>query len=284
MAREPTPPRPVIFEFDSIAAYVAAMLAWHRIATPRFSLRGEVKRMGMVSHSQVSRLGAGKRRLTRDLVDPLARLLALTGEERVFLDRWVKNSRAVTLRSPSSTASPAEAQNRGRQRTSQNHLLKDWLNVYVRDVVKLKGFRPEMAQLYRLLGGIASPARISRSWRFLLREGFLRRTLEGNIVMNEVLVTSSDGIPNAKIRAFHKQALVIARRNLDLFPLERRQEAALVLHLNNDSVVELRQLLQEFYARLLQFAEEKPHDNEGLYQVLINFTPISAADNEEHQS
>ncbi len=274
---EPTqiPDRPVIFEHTSIAEYLSVMLVWHREATPEFSIRSEVARCGGISHTQVSRLASGKRRLTRDLVEPLARLLRLKGDERVYFDRWVKSDRTkiqgvgATVKDQSIEVRP------GRKRNAQNHLLQDWLNVYVRDAVKLKGFSPDATQLFHALGGIASPQRIQRSLNFLLREGFLRRTLDGKIVQNEVLVTSSDGVPNHKVRAFHRQALKIAHRNLDLLPVSSRQEAALIMHLNPDSVAELRQLLKEFYERLLQFAEDRPDDNEGLYQVLINFTPIS---------
>lgn len=270
--------RPVIFEHASIASYLSAMLAWHRLTTPKFSIRQEVGRTGHVSHTQISRLGSGKRRLTRDLVEPLSRILRLTGDERVFLDRWVKNDRTENRASGPLATNTVPARSRPRNRPAQNHLLQDWLNVYVRDAAKLKGFNPDVKHLFRAIGGIASPQRIGRSLQFLLREGYLRRTIEGKIVQNEVLVTSSDGLPNSKIRAFHKQALAIARRNIELLPVEKRQEAALVMHLNPESVVELRQMLKGFYERLLQFAEDHPDDNEGLYQVLINLTPISSAE------
>jgi uncharacterized protein (TIGR02147 family) len=263
--------------------YLTAMIAWHKDSTSGFSIRKEVTRCGGISHTQVSRLGSGKRRLTRDLVEPLSRLLRLNGDERVYLDQWVKCERIEGRRSGATAYNREEEtpRRRLRKQTAQNHLLNDWLNVYVKDAVKLNGFSPDPARLFQLLGGIAPPKRMGRSLEFLLREGFLRRTLEGKIVLNETLVTSSDGLPNSKIKSFHKQALAIARRNIDILSVEKRQEAAVVLHLNTESVLELKQLLKEFYARLLEFAEERPDDNEGLYQVLLNFTPISAATKEK---
>jgi hypothetical protein len=68
--------------------------------------------------------------------------------------------------------------NRGRKRSVQNHLLQDWLNVYVRDVAKLMDFEPDPTQLFHTLGGIASSQRIERPLQFLLREGFLCKTNE----------------------------------------------------------------------------------------------------------
>lgn len=252
------------------------MLAWSRDSVPKFSIRREVMRHGGISHTQVSRLSSGKRRLTRDLVEPLARLLQLNADERVFLDRWVKHDRAGAKPSDKKISGKKVVPVIARKRTVQNHLLHDWLNVYVRDAVKLKKFKPDVQWIYHLLGGIASPERIKKSLAFLQREGFLRRTIDGRLVQNDVLVASSDGLPNAKIRAFHKQALHIARRNIDLLPVGRRLESALIMHLNPDSALEVRELLREFYERLVQFAEERPDENQGLYQILLNYTPISA--------
>ena len=140
--------------------------------------------------------------------------------------------------------------------------------------MKLKGFDPHPERLARLLGGIALASRVKRSLDFLLREGFLRRTLDGKVVMNQDLEVTTDEIPNAKIRAFHKKSLDIARRNLDLYPITKRRESALIMHLNQASIEELKELLKDFYERLIAFAEAHPDDNEELYQVLINLTPI----------
>jgi uncharacterized protein (TIGR02147 family) len=201
--------------------------------------------------------------------------LGLTGAERVFLESWVKRERSGGAKRAGASREITAVPTKPRRRSpAQNHLLSHWLNVYLRDAAKLDSFTPDPIQLSCLLNGIATPRQIERSLRFLLHEGFLRRTLDGRIVQNEVLVTSSDGVPNSKVRDFHKRALTIARRNLDLLPVEERKEAALIVHLNPDSVAELRQLMTEFYERLLQFADERPGEHSGLYQVLLNFTPI----------
>lgn len=271
--------RPVIFDFKTIPDYVSAMLAWHRSVSTSFSIRTAAQREG-ISHTHVSRLASGKRRLNRDLIEPLARILKLTGEERAQLDRWAKLDRLTHRRGVMAKGGAIEAGGKHRSssvnpRRAQNHLLSNWLNVYVRDAARIKGFEPNAERLHRILGAIASPSGIERSLSFLLREGFLRRTLDGRVVPNEGLVISTDGLPNAKIRAFHKQALTIARRNIDILPTGRRHEAAVVLRLGPDGTSELRDLLREFYERLLQFAEEHNKEDDGLYQVLINFTPIT---------
>lgn len=163
----------------------------------------------------------------------------------------------------------------GIKRRECNHLLSDWLNVYIRDAAKLKTFEPDPAALSYLLGGIAPLTHMQRSLRFLLREGFLRRTLTGQVVQDEPLVTSTDDLPSAKIRAFHKKALALAARAIAALPADQRRQSAMIMHLNGDSVNELKEILKGFHERLMQFAEDRPDENETLYQVIINLTPIS---------
>lgn len=272
-----TPTRPVIFDFHRIEDYLSAVVHWHKAGKPGFSLRNVAAREQAFSHSQLSRLVNGKRRLTRDTIEPLAKALELSGEERAYLDLWAKTEREkrkLPLSKEAGDISHSLQSKRGR-RKEQNHILQNWLNVYLRDASKLDAFKPDPVYLHRLLGGIASSEQISRSLAFLLREGFLRRTIDGRVVVNETLITSSTDIPNKKLRGFHKQALRIAQRNLDLLPLDRRREYAVVLHLNKDSIADLRLLLSEFYERLLQFAEKRPDESEHLCQVLINMTQIT---------
>ena len=75
--------------------------------------------------------------------------------------------------------------------------------------------------------------------------------------------------------------LTLAKAEDFRFAVGKRRESALVMHLNDTSMVELHELLKEFYERLLEFAEAHPDDNEHLCQVLINFTPISSSAREE---
>lgn len=277
--RDGSSERPVIFDFERVAPFISAMLEWRKCGSKRFSVRGEVRRIPGLSPSLVSRVAKGERSVTPDQVEGFAKLLKLTAEEKLYLDRWVRQLRRPPVPGHSRDTDP-ETRKGASRRTPQNHLLDDWLNVYVRDAARLRSFRPEPEALFRLLGGIASLSHIRRSLTSLFRQGFLRKSPDGRVVKNEFLATTTDEIPNAKIRRFHKKALEIARRNLDLFPLSRRRESAMILPVDQKNLPELKALLKDFQQQLIAFAEDHPNDDEQLYQVVINLTPIGSHDDE----
>jgi len=280
--------RPSVFEYRDIPTYLQAMLSWHKATDPCFSIRREATLEQRCSPALVTRVLGGSRKLTVERVPAFSRIFRLTSEERSYLERWVKLQHAP--------AAPADDNRRGatqhaagreldlrpakRRKSGQNHLLSDWLNVYVKDACRLKGFRPDPLIIHRLLGGIASSVRIERALRFLLREGFLRRTLDGRIVEADTVVATTDEIPDTKIQAFHLQALEIAKRGIKAHSVAKRKASALVLPLNEENVKELKALLNEFYERLIVFAEDHPNDNEQLYQVILNLCPVGGLSDE----
>jgi hypothetical protein len=115
----------------------------------------------------------------------------------------------------------------------------------------------------------------------LLREGFLRRTLDGKIVEDTPVMVTSDDLPNSHIKRFHSKALELARRGIHIYPIEKRRELALVLCLDQKNVPALRELLGEFYERLLVFAESHAGNEEELIQVTINMVPIGGLPHEK---
>jgi uncharacterized protein (TIGR02147 family) len=266
--------RPVVFEYRAIPDYVAAMVNWRRQTDPDFSVRTATRGMHRCSPSLVTRVIKGQRRLTLDRVDQFSGLMQLTPEERSALKRWVHSEQRTETAQTAPIAPRASKRKRG-----QDHLLSDWLNVYVKDACHLKGFKPDPHVLHRLLRGIASPARIERSLKFLFREGFLRRTLDGETVGDVPVVTTNDGLPSIKIKKFHRKALELAQRGIFLYPLSKRQESAVVLRVNQKHVPALKELLQQFYEQILGFAEEHSADQDELFQVTINLVPIGGISN-----
>jgi uncharacterized protein (TIGR02147 family) len=262
--------RPLIFDYDSMTRFVHDMVEWRKKTVPQFSLRKETRYLRRCSQTLVSHVVHGRRPLTLDRVGDFAQLLELSGIEKRYLEQWIETRISSKRNSPG--VKPMRPVRRRKE--GQNHLLSFWLHAYVKDASRLKGFKADPKVIHRLLGGIATPLQIEKSLRFLLREGYLRRTLDGKIVENEVLTTTDDKDFDRKKQAFHRNALRIAYRGILAHPWERRHESALILPVDKASLERLKKLLKGFYEELLVFAENDLETNEELYQVVINLTPV----------
>jgi len=140
--------------------------------------------------------------------------------------------------------------------------------------VSLKGFALDIKVLHGMLFGLSNHRTIEKAVAFLLKEGFWRRTPSNRIVAEDAALVSTNEIPNDKIKEFHKQALKIALKGLDAFPLERRKASTVLMSVDQAKIPELRSLIDAFQNQLLKFIEDHPEGSDELIQVAIHLTPV----------
>ncbi|MGZ3775180.1 MAG: DUF4423 domain-containing protein [Pseudobdellovibrionaceae bacterium] len=265
--------RPVVFDYGTLPEFFRDLLLFYK-KTSSFSLRQRTAKSGALSQALISQILNGKRQLTRDNFPALAVIFKLTKIEQDYIERQLWQSVSMACRLQESIDLPAKRQ-------ARNHILADWLHPYVKDLVNLNGFLPNPQHVHQMLHGIASPERIKKSMDFLLREGFWRRNLKGDIVPDEASVVTTNEIPNENIRAFHKKALDLARRGIVTLPSHRRKAATILISLNKDKMDELRGIVDSFQQQLFEFIEKNPDGKDHLVQVAIHLTPIGYTTHEK---
>jgi uncharacterized protein (TIGR02147 family) len=272
--------RPSLFTYSDLNQFVADMLQWKKKSDPSFSLRRATAGLGSCSPALVSLVARKKRNLTLDRVQEFSILLDLTPREKNFLRAEIKGgSASVKSRHKFLPTGKADRKAQKRLRASpSNHIFSHWTHPYVKDVCRLKGFEPNEKTIFKLFRGHLSERSIQLSLAFLLREGYLRRNLAGQVVENDILTESIDEISSKDIRRFHKNALKIAADSLESCPLEQREASTLLLPLNHERFLFLKNLIKEWSEATASLAEEFPMDDERLYQLTINLCPVAGLD------
>lgn len=258
--------RPVVYDYRSPSDFLADLMKYYK-SRGSFSLRQRTAKVGLCSQALVSQVLKGKRQLNRDNLSGISAVFKLTQLEQTYLDK--------KLSAHIHKLDFAEEDTKERQvRAPKNHLLSDWLNPYVKDLVNLKGFRLDPDTLFFMLQGIAPAQRIKKSVEFLMREGFWKKTLSGQVVQEEAAVTTTNGLPNEKIRTFHKRALELALHGLKAFPVSKRKASTVLIAVDEDHMDELKGLMDSFQQQLLEFIERHPNGRDALVQITTHLTPI----------
>jgi len=277
--------RPVIFDYESVPRFVTDMIAWRRQGQAKFSIRAEAKKNPGCSPALISQIAKGQRRLTRDRVEAVGSLLQLSWQEIKFLDQWIALKRKVApqvIAAESNTkASQINLVDGEGIPKPENNLVGYWLNPYVREACRLSSFRMDPIVIHKLLGGIATLKQISRSLQFLISHGLLRKNLQGKMVVNEDVAFTTDNEPNVKIKTFHRQALQIARKGMQLYPISRRRSETYILAVNEDQIEALKSLIGDCMDRVEQFDKEQTDSKEALYQITMHLTPIGGSREEK---
>lgn len=258
--------RPVVYDYGSSREFLGSLLLYYK-SKSSFSLRQRTAQVGRCSQALVSQILQGKRNLTRDNLSEISEVFKLTRLEVDYLDKKIsaKNYK-FSIYQNVVTEAPS--------RVPQNHLLSNWVNPYVKDIVNLKGFQLTAETIFSMLGGFIPLTKIKKSVNFLLKEGFWRKDQAGKIVLNESAVTTTNGIPNEKIKLFHSKALENALIGLKTLPVDQRKASTVLLSVDHSKMDELRGLIDLFQTQLLEFIEKNPGGQDSLVQITTHLTPI----------
>jgi uncharacterized protein (TIGR02147 family) len=255
--------RPVVYDYQAPVLFLNDLFEFNKSTKKFYSIRQASKKVQGCSPSLVTQILAGKRKFTRNHLTAFKIIFELNKFELDYIDKILSLDTQIKTEKFQSV-----------KKETKNHILSDWVNLYVKDTVHLKEFAPDPKIVFKLLGGLIEIERISKAMKFLFAEGFWKKSIDHKVVADEAALHSTNNIPDASIRKFHKQALKIARDGVDQFDLDRRFSSTILLSVNEKSYQELRIIMNKFQNEIADFIDQNTDDNEQLVQVNLNLTPI----------
>ena len=278
-------PPPLLQDFSKPVDFFRARIAYRRKTEQGFSIARECLQLRRCSSALVSMILKNQRPLSIERSDDLAKIMGLQARERAAFKDWLLtlSPRQPKVEGSNTPSSGGLATGQLRRREVSHHLLSDWLHPYVKDAFRFEFLQRDPNKVVRFFASLAAPDRIRKSLKFLLREGYLRRTLDGRIVEDVPLTLSNTNIASDKIRNFHKKALQISLSALELYSPQKRLANTMVLPLSKDSHEEVLALIEEFASKLQKFAENDTTTPEEMFQLVINLSPIGYAKDDSHE-
>ncbi|MBM4252150.1 MAG: TIGR02147 family protein [Deltaproteobacteria bacterium] len=261
--------RPQLHLFESIGAYLTAMAEYRRSVDPSFSVAKACRGEYRCSPALVSLVLAGKRPLTLDRLNNFCHIFGLNVQERLQLKLMLEDGSKPV-------AEPHEEPRKtlGRRRRVSSAILKDWLNPYVKDAIRLESVRRSGVRgLFSELVHIANEHRIEKAVKFLRHHGYIKVNESGQLVESEPLAVVPDAQFDAHVRKFHANALKIAQLGLTHANADERLAQAMILPLDAKRYVELVGIIRRFSEELQSFTEHHADADKRLYQLILHLTP-----------
>ena len=254
------------------AEFIKNRLANLKTERPHFSIRNECLKLRKVSPTLVSLMLQGKRKVSLDRVDELSLLLKLSPSEKQAFRNLVE-SEMPTPKNQKFIKGKAPTKELGKRNEVSDSILYNFLNIYVKDAFQLKNIQENPELIYKKLAFLADEKSIRKSIHFLLREGYLRKTLDNKIVLDQPLSIKEPKESHLLVRRFHKKALKLATVGLDLVPTEKRLANTFIVPLDQATYFEMLDMIRAFTDTLKQFSETRALDGENLYQLTLHLTP-----------
>ena len=275
---------PVIFEYTDYRIWLREYFRHAQRAGPhRFTQKALAKKLNL-SPSVLSRVlnkaasGDDARRLTLDQAERLAEVLTLRPDERLYLFDMVALDSANEGHRPALLAR-LEAQRDRHQRAYHladelRQYISTWYMVAVREMVRLRGFRPVAAWIRGCLVAEVSEEDLEHCLRVLPELGLIDVASDGTWSQGEQ--TDIHLGTEVRIEAaadFHRQILDLASAAIRATPREQRLLLTKTIPTRADRVPELRARLN---ALVEEFGAEATAEHpDAIYQVHASFFPLA---------
>jgi transcriptional regulator with XRE-family HTH domain len=245
---------------EAVRRFLQGELVRRCQSNPRYSMRAFARALDL-EPSALSKLLAGKRRVTPEMFERLAKRLAIGPEE------------LRGLLGPGGAALPASKKVFDQVSLDAFQVISDWYHLAILELVRVDRFRGDPAAIAKALG--ISLAETRQAIERLTRLGVLAVTAEGTVVSTAKELTTV-GLPftSAALKSMQRQVLELAIKALDETPMERRDQSTMTMAINAGRLGEARAKIREFRRGLCTFLEEEPPRTE-VYHLSISLYPVT---------
>jgi len=273
---EPQPPIDV-FVYDNYRVLLRDLMEEMRKRSKAYTLRALAQRAGFASHSFLSHLLRGERKLSLESAEKLAPALGLQGRRAQYFRTLVQFNQAETaaerersllelkkLRGSSYVAKVNE---------SQYAYYDRWYLPVLRELAVYGNWRGDYVKLGRMLRNPISAKEAQEGVALLLRIGLLKRIAGERFALTDVLV-SADGVPGVVFRQARTEYLLRAIEATENLPKTERHASYAVLGTTRKKFEEYTQRMDALRREFLQGLD--PDDPvEAVYAVCLQAFPLT---------
>lgn len=272
-----------VFEYLDYRQYLADALEEKR--QHGLSLRAVSLRAGFKSPNYLKLVISGKRGLTPASVTKCADFFHLRGAEREFFENLVNLNQAE---SPREQEHYYERLKASRAYVALKHVEHDqheyfskWYYAAIRELVLLPGFKNDPDWIARTLTPNIPIKAARETMELLFRLNLIRRGPGGKIEQTDALIGTPPKIAAAAAWTFHREMLDRSRESLDLARPADRDVTALTVAVSRGQYERARRKIHEFRQKLHAEFAERPQEAETVYQLNIQFFPLSEVRHEK---
>lgn len=251
------PPAKVFFPEIDLRGWLRDELAVRKTRNKKYSLRAFAKSLGL-SHAGLSEMLAGKRRITTQNVNRIARAL-----------KW---DAATTASAQASVA--FDPLNFTQVPQNQVDQLTEWYFNVIMELFLVEGFQEDPAWIAKTVG--ISESEAFEALQTLVRTGRLARDRRGKLKVMDFKTTTIGNLRSAQVnRRIQKQFLALQSRALEEVPVEDQSSMALTIAMDPADLTEARKIILKAIKDLSKLLNHKGVRRRQVYRLQVGLFPLT---------
>lgn len=273
-----------IFTYLDYRKFLKDVFSELKASRRSFSHRAFAKMAGFSSSNFVWLIMQGKRNLSSEGIQKIAKALKLKRQEAEFFENLVRFNQSQTDGGRNFYYSRIAANRRFSQacpiEKGQFEYYSKWYASAIREMVLLKDFREDPQWIATCLNNQITPKEAASALKLLTDLKLLTRDAEGRLTQQARHITSGDEVASLSMTNFQREMIERAARSIDETPASRREIGSITFATSKERLREAKEMIREFRSRLAGFlAEEK--DADAIYQFNIQLFNLSKVEEEK---
>jgi uncharacterized protein (TIGR02147 family) len=269
---------PSIFEYLDYRKFLHDFYDEKKRKNPHFSYQIWAHSAGFRSKSFFPEVISGKKNVSDDAVDTIARSVGLDGKSFSYFEALVAFNQAKTHEQKARAWARLSEFNR---RSSARLLVRDqhdfyqqWYHHTVRELITIHDIGNDWERLAALVVPAITPRMAKASVALLLRLGLIRKKGR-RYELTDAVVTSGDEVRSVAVTEFHLQNLDIAKKAVTDFPSSERDISCVAAALSPKGFAAAKEEVRRFREKLVAIVE-KDAGQDRVFHVNIQLYPTSA--------
>ncbi len=266
---------PSIYGYTNFRDYLAAFYQARKEGKRGYSYRQFSQQAGFRSPNFLKLVIEGKRNLSPQSVEQFIAALSLSVPMAAYFRCLVSLNQAqddeVKLELFQKLTQLTPVTRRYELEADAMEYIQHWIYPVLRELVSMGEFRDDPYWIERRLNGRTDFREISHALNFLRTRGFINKDAKGNWQVKDDVVISADEVRSLAIRSYHRHALEQAITMLEDLPMSQREYGALIFHVPEENLSELKHKLKDIRAELHKWALSKAKENPESIVVQVNF-------------
>jgi uncharacterized protein (TIGR02147 family) len=246
-----------------------------------FSHRAFAKMAGFSSSNFVMLVMQGKRNLSSEAIQKVAKGLKLKKAEAEFFENLVRFNQAsgddeknfyysrISSNRQYAKSKPLEK--------GQFDYYSNWYIPAIREMVLLEDFKEDPEWIAQKLSPQITAREAEAALKLLLDLGLLVRDKSGKLIQEDRHISSGDEVSSLAVKNFQRDMIEKAAASIDATPAKLREIGSVTFAVKKEKLAEAKRMIREFRSKLSGFlAEEEKAD--AVYQFNLQVFNLSKVD------
>lgn len=271
--------RPLVFEYSDHRSFLKTMFAHCKSHSASFSFRKFSKDAGFASPNFLKLVYDGKRNLTIESVNKIARAFKLSKSESEFFSDLVFFNQS---NSPEEKNTFYKKMNRSKSYREIKILERDqfdyysnWYHIAIRELVETKDFREDHEWIAGRIRPKITAAQVEDGIKLLLNLRLLSRDSKGRLIQSEANVTTGAEVRSLAVMNFQRKMLEMAETALEQIDPTDRDVSSATFAISKNQMDELKKRVSHFRKNILSWLSSSPQPKENIYQLGIQVFPLT---------